>query len=88
MNKKLSKHESENPVPKALFHEEPRFLTAKKNLEGNQISTDDMYISPHKREDLGIINYGITYNSHNGNNLGSNKIIPNQQLFSKTNPTT
>ena len=51
--------------------------------------TDDRYIPPHKRDEVGPNNKSFApngLNGRNGNNNNSNINKPNQQIFGRTNP--
>ena len=52
--------------------------------------TDDRYIPPHRRDEVGLNNKSFApngLNGRNGNSNNSNINKPNQQIFDRTNPT-
>ena len=51
--------------------------------------TDDRYIPPHRRDEVGLNNKSFApngLNGRNGNSNNSNINKPNQQIFGRTNP--
>ena len=73
----------------------PRVLAPSQGDTGNSSSpkpgvqnlVDERYIPPHRREETGKgINLSTARHGNNGNGANSIRIIPNNQVFGRTNP--